>query len=50
MRLVPLAAILGCAVALAQPQPETVSGVFQVVLKIWAKLRLHPKNLCNTVC
>jgi hypothetical protein len=32
VRLVALALILGCTVALAQPRPETVSGVFQVVV------------------
>jgi hypothetical protein len=32
MRLVTLAPILGCCVTLALAQPETVSGVFQVVV------------------
>jgi len=32
MRLVALALTFGCSVALAQSQPETVSGVFQVVV------------------
>jgi hypothetical protein len=51
MRLTALAVVLGRFVALAQSQPETVSGVFQVVVvEDLGKTALHPRNPCNTAC